>query len=680
MARRLQQTLADYAVVAISPALIMVLVGSLVFFLLEVFYQGAYQGRLQFIFAMFVMAAVLIGRISMEEGTSYAAMFAVPLAVVTGLAIMQFVEIQGPLAGFSVMINWGLLALIWWCTHQLTWDCTLIDESQDASGQGLLQTVGLERGAVREPHVAERADNSETGREEPVEATTTRVDVALSWWQRLSQRQRRPHAPGVWVVHFSLAALPLFGIGQWFIPADNLASRRYVFWLLCLYVASGLGLLVTTSFLGLRRYLRQRQLQMPTEMAGAWLGVGALLIVALLAIAWLLPRPGAEYSITQIPITFGSPDLDPAPYGVGNDGPQADDASTTYSSEDSQDAAQSQEQGQGQDDSSSDSSDQGQPTGDGQQNGSQGQPSQGDSTEKGTKDDDSQADDGANAAGSEQGGESSDASQGNASQRKSKKKADDGKQQQQAENSADGDQQPTQEKQHSGGGQSASRDKQSASNDKSSSKSSRQASQSGGTKAPSSTTPRQIMQQAASWLPTLLKWLFYLILLAIAAYFIWRHWEKVRAFLVQFFNEMRELWDKLFGRKSQVGEEAAAAAEGPKARPPRPFSDFADPFAAGLATRWSTNELVKYSFEAFEAWAREHDCPRPPDQTPHEFAALVAAREAPLARDARNLADLYCHAAYAKDSLPDSSVAHMKQLWQNLHAGASDRTPATYGR
>ena len=42
-----------------------------------------------------------------------------------------------------------------------------------------------------------------------------------------------------------------------------------------IYVASGLGLLLTTSFLGLRRYLRQRRLEMPVTMAPVWLLLGA---------------------------------------------------------------------------------------------------------------------------------------------------------------------------------------------------------------------------------------------------------------------------------------------------------------------------------------------------------------------------------------------------------------------
>jgi hypothetical protein len=49
-------------------ALIMALVGSLVYFLIEVMYVGEYQARLMYVFALFVFAAVLIARISIEEG------------------------------------------------------------------------------------------------------------------------------------------------------------------------------------------------------------------------------------------------------------------------------------------------------------------------------------------------------------------------------------------------------------------------------------------------------------------------------------------------------------------------------------------------------------------------------------------------------------------------------------
>ena len=143
MATRYDKTLADYLVIAVSPALIMTLVGSLVFFLLEVFYQGNFTGRLHYILSLFIFAAVLIGRIAIEEGKERAAMFALPLAGATMLAIVRFVEFQGPLGQASFIINFGLVALIWWCAHKLTWDCTMIDETEPGSGEGLLDAAGL---------------------------------------------------------------------------------------------------------------------------------------------------------------------------------------------------------------------------------------------------------------------------------------------------------------------------------------------------------------------------------------------------------------------------------------------------------------------------------------------------------------------------------------------------------
>ena len=43
---KLRHTLADYVIIALSPVLIMAMVGSLVFFLAEVFYTGQYSARL----------------------------------------------------------------------------------------------------------------------------------------------------------------------------------------------------------------------------------------------------------------------------------------------------------------------------------------------------------------------------------------------------------------------------------------------------------------------------------------------------------------------------------------------------------------------------------------------------------------------------------------------------------
>ncbi len=67
---RHQQTLADYVTIALSPVLIMAMVGSLVYFLLEILYVGKYEFRLQWILFCFVFGIVLVARMSMRDDLS----------------------------------------------------------------------------------------------------------------------------------------------------------------------------------------------------------------------------------------------------------------------------------------------------------------------------------------------------------------------------------------------------------------------------------------------------------------------------------------------------------------------------------------------------------------------------------------------------------------------------------
>ena len=203
----------------------------------------------------------------MEAGISdRAAGYGFVLGLLVWIALMRFVEYPAdmPLASWGWAINLGLIAIVWWCAHRLTWDCTLIDDEVDASGAGLLQMAGLDKRGPPPPQ-------STPERDKPKKKS---LPGLAGWWERYERyreaERKRPHAPGVWVVYFSLAALPLFGLGQAQIPVEEADRRAYSFWLLCIYVGSGLGLLLTTSFLGLRRYLRQRKLRMPAAITGAW--------------------------------------------------------------------------------------------------------------------------------------------------------------------------------------------------------------------------------------------------------------------------------------------------------------------------------------------------------------------------------------------------------------------------
>src|SRR5262245_18343297 len=63
---------------------------------------------------------------------------------------------------------------------------------------------------------------------------------------------------------------------------------------MAVYVASGLALLVTTSLLGLRRYLRQRKVKIPAALTASWLGLGGVLILVFLVLGTFQPRPHSE--------------------------------------------------------------------------------------------------------------------------------------------------------------------------------------------------------------------------------------------------------------------------------------------------------------------------------------------------------------------------------------------------
>jgi hypothetical protein len=291
MSEKGRTTTADLFVVLLSPVLIMALVGSLVFFLVEVLYAGKHGPELRWVLFFSVFGAVLIARISMMgEIASRASLYGGLLGVLVWIALMKYVDYPpgSPAAPLRGVINAGLVALVWWCAHRLTWDCTHLGDDVEVTSEGLLQAAGLD---ALDPRPAG------TGPPEPEPEKDARPESRLNWLERYyryrARRQKR-RAPGVWVVWFSLAALPLFGLGQALIPPEDEGRRRYTFWLLAVYVGSGLGLLLTTCFLGLRQYLRQRKLNMPGRMAAVWLGVGAVMIAALLLLGALLPRPLSE--------------------------------------------------------------------------------------------------------------------------------------------------------------------------------------------------------------------------------------------------------------------------------------------------------------------------------------------------------------------------------------------------
>lgn len=611
--QRVSPSTADYLTIALSPALVMTMVGSLVFFLLEVFYSGAYDARVRWIMFWFVMATVLVTRISMVEGAQQAGVYGVVLALATALVLARFVD--------AVLLAWLLLAVAWWCAHMLTRDCTHIDESEDVTGEGLLRSAGLDDSPaveaeqhVTKPAVGEQTESPAVAGRPPTAWDEPRAALVQSFSWR--PREKRTRAPGVWVVYFSLAALPLFGFGQLLIPVADVASRRYAFGLLCIYLASGLGLLLTTTFLGLRRYLRQRRLEMPPAMTGVWLSIGGVTAVAVLLLAALLPRPQAEYPMSTLTGLTGSREYQASRLAMLRDSPaRGEGRASNRVSED----PSAQKTVEGKSGSSGGQKPQHDQSGD--QSGGEGQ---GKSDADAKQHDDRSSD-------REGTGEDTDPK--------------DAQQDEGQEEDGDSAQQGSAEKRQQGGSRSSSR------ND------SGQSSQT--TSSPSPTFP----PSPGGALLLLMKWLLYAVLIAAGLYFLWHHWRDVVAWLGQLVEMLSNFWRRLFGGGSRPANEADETEQRLVARP---FSAFSDPFVDGTVASRSVDELVRYSFDALQAWAQEHTGARRVDETPIEFCKRVAASLPGASRDVRELGAMYAGSTYGRISPATSCRETLRRLWRAM--------------
>lgn len=270
--KRVEKTSLDYLVAALNPLLIMLLVGSLVFFLIQVFYRGEMAGGVRWMMFWFVLAVVLVSRIGIEQSPVHAGVYGAGLAAAAWLFLIQ----THP----AFLLGIVCLAVVWWSAHQLVQDCTLIDDAEDFTHQGLLEKT-TERMAKKPQAISSLSSQSPAS------------DKAAGGQKQKSKNKRVSRPPGHRVIFFSLAALPLFGLGQWFAEAGNAGDGQSGFSLLIVYFAAVCGLLLSTSFLGMRRYLRQRSIKMPGNIAGSWMIFGAGIGGLVLLLAVFAPRPGA---------------------------------------------------------------------------------------------------------------------------------------------------------------------------------------------------------------------------------------------------------------------------------------------------------------------------------------------------------------------------------------------------
>ena len=598
--------------------------------------------RMNYILMLFIVAAVGIARIAIEEGRGRATVFAMALGAATLVSISTFIGQGLPLAV-------ALLALIWYLADRITIDCTVIDEQQDASGEGLLNgglfgsaAATEQRDVTLDGTTESPSDDIDIVTAELVEDADSANPDAISAKRR--KRKRKEHRPGMWILYLAIAAIPLYGLGQVMIP-DSVAAQNSAMKSLAIYLGSSLMLLVSTSFLGMRRYLRQRGVDMPTGISINWLGVGALLVVALLLACFMLPLPGKMLASVDFEAMKGAEDLSPSQWGWGDEGVKSDDSDVPKASK-GEEPAPNQPAGDAK------GKGEAKPGGDGGTKGANGKG-------KGGKDDPKGKQPGGDKQGEKAGASKS---QGNKEQSKSQsEKGEKGQSQRRKQGDRQGEKQQAKQpnddaadSQDTGKHASDDRSESEQSRDDSQSKQKLESSEDEGGSASETPPPTGASPQLPDWLPELsgiLRFLIFAGLVGIVAVYVIRHWDELSAWLTALLG---------LGGKDIDDDELLEELESTPSRRERSFAEFRNPLEDGSTMEQS----VIVTFAAFEAWSREHGCRRNDIATPSEFANR-AAREFPEQhRNISLLADMYNLVVYGSRRVNPAHKQTLQSIWE----------------
>jgi hypothetical protein len=155
-------------------------------------------------------------------------------------------------------------------------------------------------------------------------------------------------------------------------------------------------------------------------------------------------------------------------------------------------------------------------------------------------------------------------------------------------------------------------------------------------------------------LNTLLKLLVALALLLIVIVFLCKNWTQIQ-----------QWWAGLFGSPKVSAEgEADDLSQSDSSAPPLPFASFRNPIGTGLDER----KVVVITFQALEAWAREHGASRRKEETPNEFLRRAAKLSPQFSGPVSQIVDAYNRVVYGKGRPTPIDLQAAAQVWQVMQS------------
>ena len=273
----------DQLVSTIGLVLIVFLMVSLSFFILARFSLSSKWTVAHWLLFWEVLATVLISRMFLIDDLKKVAgrySFVFGMVIWVPFALLGEVEILG--------IVTALMIFIGWFTYKITWDVTDLGEREEDE-DGLLASVGLKK--ELNPGNKKVSESWGDTREESTEFNHEAEEVLAELAKEKPKKVKGGKGRGVWVLYFLFGSIPVFGLGGSTQNSTDPNLGKYFLVCLCIYLASCISLLMSTSFLTIRSDLRRRNLSMPLFTAGAWLFSGLFLLISCFVFASLLPRP-----------------------------------------------------------------------------------------------------------------------------------------------------------------------------------------------------------------------------------------------------------------------------------------------------------------------------------------------------------------------------------------------------
>lgn len=592
--KRLRPETFDYFLAGLSPIFVIGMIGSLVYFLVCVLYRGSFPVRLMWILGLYTVASVLIARIAIEKSRSYSLGYMAALGAAMLVATPAYLNTSdGSLVGGMLLVA-PLLVLIAVLADRITFDCTSMNEDIESNGIGLLQSLGL-------------TQSEQYKKTQP---------LARSSISDTHQKKRR-HNPGVWILYFALGAIPIFAIGQ--LISVDAGNRAFAWKMVFLYLFSSLSLLVLIALLTLRKYLRDRNVEMEPSLATRWIVYGVSSCLALLILLFLIPLPSQSIFQLDLPFKITQRDnLKSSQFGWGNEGVDDPGAKSPQAKKGEPNTDPNNKGTDGQQGESSKSGQANQEQSSGNQSASKSSNSQSNETKGGDQGDKQEGD-----KGGDQGDRSEQSQDGRGEEKATDKDSKPG-------SKKDGSEQPDPKGNSSSNNNNPSKDIQSQ----------------------NQSSPQT--SWSLQWNPgALFQWIAMLAIIAVACFYAFLHRKAIMAFISNLLG---------YGKTVEVAPVSSlSTAAQPVVRDE--FRTLADPFSVrGL----SREQIVTKLFQALEAWGFDKRIERGDEETPDEYVKRIGKRFPEQLDNLRLLGFLYSRIAYARGKVNDNEIKPLRSLWDWL--------------